>query len=573
MKHTLRDYQSAASDAIFEAWKEHPCVLGVMATGLGKTVLAADVIRRVHPGRTMFIAHREELIFQARHAIANYTGFGCEIEMADMVASTSLFHRQDVVISTVQTQTAGSGAGRMTRFKPDEFALLVVDEVHHATATSYRKVIDYYRQNPNLKVLGITATPDRTDEEALGQIFGKVAVNFGILEGIENGWLVPISQQLVMIKELDFSAIRTTGGDLNGADLNRVMEEEKNMQGVSGAAIQIVGDRRAIVFAASVKQAEMLSDIFNRHKPKCAEWICGMTPKEARRDLLQNFAKGKTQIMCNCGVLTEGFDDPGVEVIIMARPTKSRSLYTQMVGRSTRPLPGIVDGPVTADERKAAIAASIKPRCLVVDFTGNSGRHKLVTAADILGGKHSEGVRNRAKANLEKDGTAKDMNDALAEAEEELRREREARERKERERIKARVTYASREIDPFNRMDTTPQVGATSRDGRTFSAKQAAVLRKNGYDPAKFTYGQGQAIIGKIFSKATPGQANVLHRAGYSAAEVAAMDAKGASTVIDALAKNGWKRPAAVSPVADVPTWEPPAVQEPEPMANLGGWR
>ena len=108
--------------------------------------------------------------------------------------------------------------------------------------------------------------------------------------------------------------------------------------------------RRALVFTASVKAAEMTAEIFNRHRAGMASWVCGKTDREEQRRVLADFAAGKLQVVCNCGVLTEGFDDPGVEVIIMGRPTKSRSLYSQMVGRSTRPLPGVVDGPETAEE-------------------------------------------------------------------------------------------------------------------------------------------------------------------------------------------------------------------------------
>src|SRR5512133_550315 len=155
-----------------------------------------------------------------------------------------------------------------------------------------------------------------------------------------------------------------------------------------------------------------------------AAWVCGKTEREERRRVLAEFAAGKVQVVCNCGVLTEGFDDPGVEVIIMGRPTKSRSLYSQMVGRSTRPLPGVVDGPETAGARRAAIAASPKPSCLVVDFVGNAGKHKLVTSADILGGKVSEEAVELAVQRARKAGGPVNMTEALDEAEAELKEQK-----------------------------------------------------------------------------------------------------------------------------------------------------
>ena len=148
--------------------------------------------------------------------------------------------------------------------------------------------------------------------------------------------------------------IRTTAGDLNGGDLAAVLEAERNLQPMASASVAIIGTRRVLVFTASVKAAEMTAEILNRHRSGMAAWVCGQTDREERRRILAKFAEGQVQVVCNCGVLTEGFDDPGVEVVIMGRPTKSRSLYSQMVGRSTRPLPGVVDGPETAEARKAA---------------------------------------------------------------------------------------------------------------------------------------------------------------------------------------------------------------------------
>ena len=172
-KMILRSYQSDAQAAIFKEWEEHSSTLLVLPTGTGKTVVFAFVISQIQPGRTLVIAHREELIFQARQKIEHITGLGCEIEMADQSAETDLFKRCQVVVSTIQTQTSGNADWcRMHRFKPTDFSLLIIDEAHHACADSYKKLIDYYRQNPRLKVLGVTATPDRADEAALGQTDG-----------------------------------------------------------------------------------------------------------------------------------------------------------------------------------------------------------------------------------------------------------------------------------------------------------------------------------------------------------------------------------------------------------------
>src|SRR5205823_2117669 len=147
-------------------------------------------------------------------------------------------------------------------------------------------------------VLGVTATPDRADEEALGQIFESVAYDYEILDAINDGWLVPVMQQMVKITGLDFSHIRTTAGDLNGADLARVMEDEKNLQGMVGASIEIIGGKRTIMFTSSVRHAEMCCNILNRHHQGMAKWICGTTPKDERRQTLKDFENGKVQVVC-----------------------------------------------------------------------------------------------------------------------------------------------------------------------------------------------------------------------------------------------------------------------------------
>jgi superfamily II DNA or RNA helicase len=201
----LRNYQRAASDATFAEWKDNPSTAVVLPTGCGKTILFADVIRRCSPKRAMVIAHREELIWQAKDKIQRTTGLACEIEMGNFKAQADLFGKASVIISTVQTQTSGGdGGGRMGKFDPMQFGVLIIDECHHATSKSYRKIIDYYRTNPDLRILGVTATPDRADEEALGQVFQSVAYDYEILDAINDGWLVPIEQQMVNIEGLDF---------------------------------------------------------------------------------------------------------------------------------------------------------------------------------------------------------------------------------------------------------------------------------------------------------------------------------------------------------------------------------
>lgn len=522
----MRPYQREALSAVKREWQSAASTLVVMPTGTGKTILFASLIRSCFPARALVLAHREELIFQAADKIHRVTGFRCEVEMADYRADleNGLFGGPQVVVSTIQTQCSGAdGSGRMTRFDPAMFGLLIVDEAHHATAATYRRVIEYYRRNPALKVLGVTATPDRKDEEALGQVYETVAYDYEILNAIDDGWLVPIQQQLVEVSGLDFSGIRTTAGDLNGADLARVMEEERTLHEIAGPTVEIVGGRRALVFAASVAHAERLCDIFNRHRAGCAGWVCGKTDKDERRKTLAAFSAGKLQYVVNVGVLTEGFDDPGVEVVVMGRPTKSRALYAQMVGRATRPLPGLVDGVESADERRMAIGGSAKPACLVVDFVGNSGRHKLMTSADILGGNVSDEAVERAVAKAREAGKPVDMAKSLEDEEKALQVDR-AREAARRANLKAKAAWAVRDVNPFDVFELSPEKARGWNTGKSLSGKQRAILANVGIDPDSVDYAGGRQLLNEIFRRWDAGlcsykQARMLRKHGYTGNE------------------------------------------------------
>ena len=552
---TLRDYQKNAVDSVFREWETVRSTLGVAATGTGKTTIFAEVVRRMQPQRAMIVAHREELIFQARDRIENQAGIDCEVEMAEMQASTSLFHRTPVVVGTVQTMISGGERRRIQRFDPNEFGLLIIDEAHHAAAASYKFVLDHFKQNPDLKILGVTATPDRADEEALGQMFETVAFDYEILDAIKEGWLVPVQQQMVEIKGLDYSDIRTTAGELNNSDLAAVMEAEKNLHGMVGAAIDIIGDRRTIMFTTSVRQAELSCEIFNRYRSGMAGWICGKTGKDDRRETMARFASGKLQVMCNVGCLTEGVDVPAAEVCIMGRPTKSRSLYAQMAGRIMRVLPGLVDGLTSPEERRQEIEWSMKPTCLIVDFVGNSGRHKLMTSADILGGNVSDEAVELAIRKAKASGKPLLMSQCLDEAEEEIVRERErkrleAEARRDAEaarkaRLKARVSYRSTVINPFDAFELKPAKERGWDAGKHLTEKQRGVLLKQGIDPDRMPYTQARQLLNEQFRRWNGGlctlkQATLLKRFGYETHDLTMKDA---SALIDILAKNKWQRP------------------------------
>jgi superfamily II DNA or RNA helicase len=563
----LRQYQLTAQQSTLDGWKAgERTQLGVMPTGCGKTIVFASLIRAKFPKRAMVLAHRHELIWQARDKIQRVTGFKVDVEMGEYKASVDrdLFHpKSQVIVSTIQTHCAGGdGGGRMGKFDPKDFGVLIVDEAHHATSRSYRRVIDYYMQNPDLVVLGVTATPDRSDEEALGQVFGSVAFDYEILDAIHDGWLTPIDQQMVSVESLDFGKVRTTAGDLNQADLDAVMTAEKPLHGVASSTIDIIGDRRGIGFAASVHHAQMLSEIFNRHRPGMSAFVCAGTDKDERKKIVSDFARGDIQWLWNCGVFTEGFDDSGVAVIAMARPTKSRSLYAQMAGRGMRPLESIVprlNNSLAAPLRRATIASSSKPACLIIDFVGNSGKHKLMSTADILGGNASDEAIEATKLFARKQGMPVRIAEQLEDEEERIEEMKKKRLEAERRKanLTAKATYKTQSIDPFDILQIKPAKVRGWHEGKALSEGQSNVLRKAGLDPAKYDYAQGSQLCHAIIERwhddrCTLKQAGLLERCGWSKQEATEMKFKDASVAIDRAAKNNWHKPADWKPAPKV---------------------
>lgn len=545
----MRDYQERAVEAVLKEWEESTSTLISHPTGCGKTTIFTEIVRRCQPKRALILAHREELIFQIQDRMKEQAGLYCDIEMAEMNDASTQYHGAPVVVATVQTLISGRGdKRRMHRFSPDEFGILTIDECHHSTAASYRSIIDHFKRNPDLRILGVTATPDRADEEALGQVFDTVADDYEILDAIHDGWLVPIDQQMVQVEGLDYTNVRTTAGDLNSRDLAIIMEAEKNLQGICGSTIEIIEGKQTIVFTASVKHAELACNIFNRHKHGIANWVSAKTPKDERRDLMRSFRDGSLQVICNVGVITEGVDVPGAAVCVMARPTKSRSLYAQMAGRVLRPLPGIVDDETNAEQRQAIIESSAKPCALVIDFVGNSGRHRLVTSADILGGKESDEVIELAIRNAQAAGRPVRMDEEIADAREQirLRKEKAKLDYERKVGLIPNVRYNKKYVDPFSAFDIQPARERGWDLGRSLSDKQKALLMRQGIDTKVLSYAQGRQLLNNLFHRwknklATLKQCSLLKRFGY---ETKNLTMKEASVLIDGLAKNGWRRAA-----------------------------
>ena len=470
-------------------------LLVVAATGLGKTVIMGGLARSWPNGRVMMISHRYELNTQAIKSFEWICGEDVDLEQAHFKADQR-FDKTRIVVASVQTlNSTRRGKMRMERFDPEEFGLLLIDEAHRSAAASYRRVIEYMRQNPDLVVVGVTATPDRLDGVGLGCVYEKVSCNLDMLWGVKNGWLVSPRQVIVTLERLDLSQIRTVGGDLDEKQLAKVVMEEENLHGMAKPIVDFAGkDKQSIVFAASVAHAQRLSELIRdyyirAHGPTDAPIAVSidgsMNPQHPDRiRIVKEFKEGKIQFLCNCGVATEGFDAPNVRLVAIGRPTKSRAMYTQMIGRGTRPLVGVVDqlGMSVAD-RLAAIAASDKKHVDVLDFIGQSSRHKLVCTASILAGDEPDDIvaaANRISSAKDFDGSTLD---AIEEAKEAKRLEQEARRKKVTVGVEYRAREQSSEVWSLDEMPKTVTPGFLKH--KRPSDKQTRMLTRLGFTTAQ----------------------------------------------------------------------------------------
>jgi superfamily II DNA or RNA helicase len=421
----LRNYQVRARDEALAFLGAGQSCLLPLATGLGKTIVAAEVVKSL-PGRVLWTVHRNELVRQAARELSLH----CREIIGHETSEPPLKESGErIVVSSKDTIRI---AGRLERLRHAGFKYLIIDEAHHAVAPSYR----YIREALNLPTLLLTATPRRMDKADLG--IHNVCSPMGTVEGIEQGWLVPVMLKRARIKSVDVSAVHTVGGDFAPGELDAIMRAEESLHGVVEATIEAAGDRPTLVFCTSVAHAQRMTELFLA-RGKTAACITGEVPFERRKSILSGFGT-VVQFICSVSVLCEGIDLPSAACLAIARPTKSPTVMAQVLGRGLRPLKG-VDNYETPDSRRDYISASRKPHCLVLDFVSATGRHRLSTAIDLLadgiGGKSHGAVVDRVGRRLTEDGTI-DVLAAIraAERDEEAKEERRRKERERREKAK-----------------------------------------------------------------------------------------------------------------------------------------
>jgi ATP-dependent helicase IRC3 len=412
----LRDYQQAGLQAIDDAYHRGVrSMLLAMATGAGKTVVFADLVSR-RPGRALILAHRDRLIQQATEKLeAIIPRHKIGIVKAQMNQCAA-----DVVVASVQTLARSRRLATMPRFDT-----VIVDECHRSAAVTYRRILDHVRHQDTL-LLGVTATPSRADGIGLSEIYEEIVYQIGLLELIEQEYLVPLRGQKIYLN-VDFSKLHTrtnTEGinDYKQDEVVELMEQADWYKYATGAWLEHAKDRRTIAFVPpgkddagrSTVMAFRLAD-YMRECGIGAVALNGESPLGEQRRAMADFEAGRVQVIVNCDLMVEGVDLPSANCALWARPTKSEIVYQQGIGRITRRslATGKVDG-------------------LVLDLVGVSNRLDLLTLGDLFGIedlKDGEDIREAVKRE-------KKAEEAIAEQRELLRVDAEIR---------------AREIDLFGR--------------------------------------------------------------------------------------------------------------------------
>ena len=468
---TLRPYQIEAVKAIEEHWGEWQRELLVCCTGGGKTVIFNEIAKRHAPG-VLIVCGRDELIEQARDKYDGETG---KIKAAENVI-------KDVTVGSIQTMS------RRT-YDPNLFSTIIVDEAHHAISDSYQKLL---QQFPNAKVLGVTASPDRGDKKSLAKYFDGIAYEYSLKRGIQEGYLSPLVARTIPLN-IDLSQVKVSVGDF---EVNSIAETlEPYLPQIADSIKEYASDRKTIVFMPLVHIAQEFTAIL-RSKGIDAREVNGASPD--RKEKLEWIDKApKGSVIVNSMLLTEGFDCPSLDCLVVLRPTKVRSLYCQMAGRITRTYPGKENG-------------------LILDFLWQTMKYNLCRPAS-LGTDNEEDIKRVVRKTTEEQ---LDLFDAITDAEE-------ARKNALAEALRKQTKKKAKLVDPLTLFDILDDIGLADYEP-TFeweeadaSQKQIECLEKFGIDAEGITKGYACKIMDACISRsrnkmATIKQVRTLKKFGYN---------------------------------------------------------
>lgn len=519
----LRPYQREAKEAIFEQWENGTRkTLLVLPTGCGKTIVFAKVTEEcVSRGdRVLILAHRGELLEQAADKIAKSTGLGCAMEKAEESCLGSWFR---ITVGSVQSLMRET---RLSRFPDHYFDTIIIDEAHHCISDSYQRILRHF---PEAKVLGVTATPDRGDMKNLGQVFESLAYEYTLPKAIKEGYLSPIKAVTIPL-QVDLTSVGVQSGDFKAGDLGTALDPY--LESIAEEMEKYCLEKKTVVFLPLVKTSQKFRDILNTHGFRAAE-VNGESADRA--DILADYAAGKYNVLCNSMLLTEGWDCPDVNCIVVLRPTKVRSLYCQMVGRGTRLAPG-------------------KEHLLLLDFLWHTERHELCHPAHLI--CESEEVAQKMTENLEKEaGCPMDIEEAEKTASEDVVAQREealAQKLAEMKRRKRKLVDPLQFEMSIQAEDLSGYVPAFGWEMALPSEKQRQTLEKLGILPDEIdNAGKAARLLDRLDKRrqeglTTPKQIRFLESRGFQ--HVGTWQFDTAKRLIDRIAGNGWKVPRDIIP-------------------------
>lgn len=519
----LRPYQQKAREAIQQEWEENKKrTLLVLPTGCGKTIVFSKVIEdRVKKGeRVLVLAHRGELLEQASDKLQKATGLKTATEKADQTSIGSFFR---VVVGSVQTMMREK---RLNQFPPDFFDTIVVDEAHHCISDGYQRVLKHFE---NSNVLGVTATPDRGDMRNLGSYFESLAYEYSLPAAIKEGYLSPIKALTIPLK-LDLTGVKQQAGDFSTKDLGTALDPY--LYQIADEMVKHCLDRKTVVFLPLVKTSKKFRDILNERGFRAAE-VNGES--KDRQEILEDFENNQYNVLCNSMLLTEGWDSPAVDCIVVLRPTKIRSLYSQMVGRGTRLFPG-------------------KEELLLLDFLWHTDRHELSHPAHLIA--ENEEVAKKMTENIEEAGIAIDLEEAEITAAEDVVAQREEALAKQLAEMRKRKRKL---VDPLqfemsiNAEDLSSYVPSFGWEMSPPSEQQISSLEKLGILPDQIdNAGKAAKMLDRLSKRreeglATPRQIRQLEQRGFQ--KVGTWSFDDASKMISRIAANGWRVPHGINPI------------------------
>ena len=526
----LRPYQNEAIAAISNQWVSGTLrTLLVLPTGCGKTIVFCKLAeKRVSEGdRVLIMAHRGELLDQAADKLQTSTGLRCAVEKAEESCLGSWYR---VTVGSVQTLMREK---RLEQFAPDFFDTIIVDEAHHCLSESYQRVLNHFSE---AKVLGVTATPDRGDMRNLGQFFETLAYEYSLPKAIREGYLSPIKALSIPLK-LDLTGVGVQSGDFKAGDLGTALDPY--LHSIADEMLQHCMDKKTVVFLPLVATSQKFRDILNQKGFRAAE-VNGNS--EDRAQIQADFAAGKYNVLCNSMLLTEGWDCPSVDCVVVLRPTKVRSLYCQMVGRGTRLSP-----------------ETGKDHLLLLDFLWHTDRHELCHPAHLI--CETPDVAKKMTENIEEAGCPVDIKEAEVKASQDVIADREEALAKKLSEMKKRQRKL---VDPLQfemsiqAEDLAGYVPSFGWEMGPASDKQRSALEKMGIFPDEIdNAGKAAMILDKLDKRrsaglTTPKQIRFLESRGFQ--HVGTWQFAEAKKLIDRIAANSWKIPRGIDPAYFTPT-------------------